>query len=44
MGDEMTLTPEGHISVPSHRAVWAIRNFTRDNEEAALEMADRYVR
>ena len=43
MGDEMTLTPEGHISIPSHSPVWAIKNFIRDNECTALNMADKYI-
>ncbi|XP_067938327.1 T-cell activation inhibitor, mitochondrial-like isoform X2 [Watersipora subatra] len=43
-GDEMTLTPEGHISVPSHSPVWAVRSFIQDNERAAFEMAELYMK
>lgn len=44
MADELTLTPEGHINVPSHSPVWAIKNFIQDNESTAIELKNRHIR
>jgi len=42
MGDEITLTPEGHISVPSHSPVWVIYNFIKENEQSAVDLQQKY--
>ena len=44
IGDDLTLTPEGHINVPSHSSVWSVSNFIRDHEDAAVSLKAKHSR